>query len=79
MTAPFSPRRDERSEYDRTLTFSPDLFAIHEVEGGLGLIAFPIATRLRRSIPPRREEDWWQVQTELEALLVEAGQAVVGK
>lgn len=67
-----------RTEYDQTLAWSPELYQMHEVANGLGLIAFPIATRLRRSIPPRKEEDWNQVQSELEALLVESSGAGEG-
>ena len=59
-----------REEYDRTGFWSPELFQMHEIEGANGLIAFPIATRLRRSIPPRQDEDWTFVRTQLEALLV---------
>src|SRR6185503_6434157 len=59
-----------REEYDRTGFWSPELFQMHEIEGSNGLIAFPIATRLRRSIPPRQDEDWTFVRTHLEALLV---------
>ena len=64
-----------REEYDRTGQWSPELFQMHEIEGGEGLIAFPIATRLRRSIPPRQDEDWNRVRTELEATLVYAQDA----
>jgi hypothetical protein len=64
-----------RSEFDEKQIWSPDLFKMHEIEEGFGLTVFPIATRLRRSIPPRQEEDWRQVQAELEALLVHATEA----
>lgn len=68
-------RKDEaqsRAAYDETNHFDPDLYTMHEIADGLGLVTFPIATRLRRSIPPQKDEDWKQVQCELEALLVHA-------
>jgi hypothetical protein len=65
---PLNPRR----LYDEKGSWDADLFRMHEIEDGMGLIAFPIATRLRRSIPPREEDDWKQVQSNLEALLVHA-------
>jgi hypothetical protein len=66
-------RRDQdRALYDETNQFDPELYSIHEIKDGIGLLAFPIATRLRRSIPPAKEDDWKQVQSELEGLLVQA-------
>lgn len=66
-------RRDQdRSLYDETNHFDPELYSMHEIRDGIGLIAFPIATRLRRSIPPSKEDDWKQMQSELEGLLVHA-------
>ncbi|HYP14886.1 MAG TPA: hypothetical protein VEQ63_13245, partial [Bryobacteraceae bacterium] len=62
-----------RKAYDDSGEWNPELFKMHEIEDGLGLVAFPIGTRLRRSIPPRADEDWEQVQSELEALLVHSG------
>jgi hypothetical protein len=64
-----------RGEFDEKQSWSPDLFKMHEVEEGLGLTLFPIATRLRRSIPPRSDQDWVEVQRQLEALLVHASEA----
>jgi hypothetical protein len=64
-----------RAEFDEKHVWTPDLFKMHEIEEGLGLCSFPIATRLRRSIPPRQEEDWRSVQRDLEALLVQANEA----
>jgi hypothetical protein len=61
-----------RGVYDEKGAWDPDLFRMHEIEEGLGLIAFPIATRLRRSIPPQKDGDWKQVQADLEGLLVHA-------
>ena len=61
-----------RSEYDETNRWAAELYGMHEVTEGLGLVAFPIATRLRRSIPPKKDGDWKQVQEELEGLLVHA-------
>jgi hypothetical protein len=65
---PFTTRR----QYDENGGWDPELFRMHEIEDGMGLIAFPIATRLRRSIPPGERDDWRQVRSELEALLVHA-------
>jgi hypothetical protein len=59
-----------RHVFDAGGHWDPELFRTHEIENGLGLIAFPIATRLRRSIPPGQDEDWTEVKTHLEALLV---------
>ncbi len=42
-----------RAAYDENDEWDPDLYTMHEIENGLGLLTFPIATRLRRSIPPR--------------------------
>jgi starch synthase len=67
---PLNPRR----RYDETGAWDPDLFRMHEIEDGLGLVAFPIGTRLRRSIPPQAEDDWRQVQSDLEGLLVHAAE-----
>ncbi|HYO82707.1 MAG TPA: hypothetical protein VES20_14980, partial [Bryobacteraceae bacterium] len=64
---PLHPRR----RYDENPEWNAELFLMHEIEDGLGLIAFPIATRLRRSIPPRQDDDWHQVRTDLEGLLVQ--------
>jgi hypothetical protein len=64
------PSNDERTLYDKTGDWDADLFRMHEIAGGIGLVAFPIATRLRRSIPPRQDGDWIQVQADLEGLLV---------
>jgi hypothetical protein len=64
-----------RGEFDEKGVWTSDLFKVHEIEDGLGLFIFPIATRLRRSIPPRQEEDWRCVQRDLEALLVHATEA----
>lgn len=58
--------------------WSPEMFQAHEIEQGLGLTALPIATRLRRSVPPKDGEDWQCVETELEALLVHASDAECG-
>ena len=65
---PLNPRK----RYDETGAWDPDLFRMHEIEDGVGLVAFPIGTRLRRSIPPQQEGDWRQVQSDLEGLLVHA-------
>lgn len=62
-----------RSIYDQGHHWTPDSYQAHEIEGGIGLTAFPIAVRLRRSIPPKRDADWSCVQTELDALLVQSG------
>ena len=72
-----SPRDSElpRSMYDQQNPWTPELYEAHEIEHGLGLIALPIATRLRLSIPPKKNTDWQRVQTELEALLVHAADA----
>jgi hypothetical protein len=64
-----------RDEFDEKLPCHPELYATHEIDRGLGLIALPIATALRRSIPPREKEDWERVRHELEALLVHGSQA----
>ncbi len=64
-----------RAEYDDRQHWSPELFQMHEIEDGLGLTAFPIATRLRRSIPPQSTDDWAAVQTVLEGLLVHSADA----
>lgn len=61
-----------RALFDRGDHWTPDLFRACEIENGLGLIALPIATRLRRSIPPKQDDDWRCVRTELESLLVHA-------
>lgn len=70
-TDPLNPR----SAYDFSGAWNTELFKMHEIEDGLGLVAFPIGTRLRRSIPPRADEDWRKVQSELEGLLVHAQEA----
>jgi hypothetical protein len=61
-----------RRMFDSGEHWTPEVFQAHEIERGLGLIALPIATRLRRSIPPKQDEDWKCVQRELDALLVHA-------
>ncbi|MCW5982058.1 MAG: hypothetical protein KIT09_28490 [Bryobacteraceae bacterium] len=61
-----------RGEYDQTDRWTSDLYRMWEIEDGLGLIAFPIGKRLRRSIPPKDDDDWMEVRGELEALLVDA-------
>jgi hypothetical protein len=66
-----------RHLYDETGQWNPELFRMHEIEDGFGLVAFPIGTRLRRSIPPRVDEDWKQVQADLEGLLVHSDSAVL--
>lgn len=63
-----------RTEYDESRPWLPEHFQMHEIRDGLGLVAFPIATRLRRSIPPQQQEDWDLVQCELEGLLVHANE-----
>jgi len=60
---------------DGGLQWSPEMFQAHEIENGLGLIALPIATRLRRSVPPKDAEDWQCAESELEALLVHGSEA----
>jgi len=60
-----------RAAYDEESRWTPELYQSHEIENGFGLIALPIATRLRHSIPPRQQRDWQRVQVELEALLVQ--------
>jgi hypothetical protein len=62
-----------REDFDRD-GWSPDVYRVYEMEGGLGLLAFPIATRLRRTIPPRHSSDWTVVRAELEGLLVHAAE-----
>ncbi len=59
-----------RGEYDATNQWTPELYQAHEIENGLGLIALPIGIRLRQNIPPKKQDDWQCVQTELESLLV---------
>ena len=61
-----------RTLYDETNHWDPELYGMHEITDGIGLVGFPIATRLRRSIPPKKDEDWRQVREELEGLLVHA-------
>jgi hypothetical protein len=61
-----------RSIYDQGTHWTPDAYQAHEIENGIGLVAFPIAVRLRRSIPPKREAHWHCIQTELDALLVQS-------
>jgi hypothetical protein len=63
-----------RDEFDEKLPCHPELYGAHEIDRGLGLIALPIATALRRSIPPREKEDWARVRNELETLLVHGSQ-----
>ena len=72
-----SPRDAEspRAEFDEVGHWNSELFQMHEIESGLGLVAFPIATRMRRSIPPRQDEDWIQVRGQLEGMLVHASEA----
>jgi hypothetical protein len=67
-----SPQDPEmpRAAYDKESRWTPELFQTHEIEGGLGLVTLPIGIRLRHSIPPKEEQDWNRVQSELEALLV---------
>lgn len=67
-----------RELFDEGKQWAAEVFQSHEIENGQGLIALPIATRLRRSIPPKEEEDWRCVQRELEALLVHSGGAGPG-
>lgn len=61
-----------RDTFDENPVWNADLFGMYEIESGLGLMALPIATKLRRSIPPRAKDEWMSVQHDLEALLVEA-------
>lgn len=63
---------NSRRRYDETGAWDPELFRMHEIEDGMGVAVLPIATRLRRSIPPSEEGDWKQVQSDLEGLLVHA-------
>lgn len=69
-----SPRDRQlpRAMFDKGTHWTPDVYQAHEIENGMGLVALPIATRLRRSIPPKVDEDWKCVRRELEALLVHA-------
>jgi hypothetical protein len=62
-----------RSVYDQGKHWTPDAYQAHEIESGLGLVALPIAVKLRRSIPPKLEADWQCIQAELDALLVQPG------
>jgi hypothetical protein len=74
-------RRDDslpRHIYDQGGQWTPELYQAHEIENGLGLVALPIAIRLRLSIPPRKDEDWGNVQAELESLLVHSADAGEG-
>lgn len=59
-----------RDQFDEAHVWTPELYQMHEIESGLGMMALPIATRLRRSIPPRSAEDWKLIRSELEGLLV---------
>lgn len=61
-----------RRLFDKGTSWTPDVYQSHEIVNGRGLTALPIATRLRRSIPPKQDEDWRCVRQELEALLVHA-------
>ena len=72
-----SPRDSDlsRAAYDESAPWTPELHQSHEIENGLGLVALPIGSSLRHSIPPKKEEDWNQMRTELESLLVHAGAA----
>jgi hypothetical protein len=74
LLAPNDPDKP-REAYDATGEWDPELFRMHEIEDGLGLVAFPIGTRLRRSIPPRENDAWRRVQSDLEALLVHASES----
>jgi hypothetical protein len=67
-----------RAIFDKGRHWTPEVYQTHEIENGLGLVALPIATRLRRSIPPKKDEDWKCVRSELEALLVQAATAGQG-
>jgi hypothetical protein len=61
-----------REEFDKGDVWSEELHQMHEIDGGLGLMAFPISTRLRHSIPLRCKDDWTRIRAELEGLLVRA-------
>jgi hypothetical protein len=63
-----------REFYDAGGVWTSDLYRMHEADDGLGLTVFPISATLRRSMPPGQEEDWQQVRTELQALLVHAAE-----
>ena len=64
--------KQPRKGFDETNSWDPDLYTANEIADGLGLVAFPISTRLRRSMPPANDEDRKQVQNELEGLLIHA-------
>ncbi|MBV9267024.1 MAG: hypothetical protein JO061_12715 [Acidobacteriaceae bacterium] len=57
----------ERSRYDTSPEWKPQLFHAYEMRG-TDLIAVPIAINLRHCIPPRNEEHWGRVAEQLQWL-----------
>lgn len=56
-----SPRR----AYDRKLNWDPRLFHPYRIAKGQGLVALPLSTHLRRSIPPRENEQMRAITAQL--------------
>jgi hypothetical protein len=54
--------------YDQTQNWDPQLFKAYPMEDGQGLIALPIASNLRQSIPPRQPNHWNNISSQLRFL-----------
>lgn len=63
----------ERSVYDRSLRFDAALHQIYPIESGRGLLAIPISTPLRRSVPPATPAHWQTVRQHLARAVSAAG------
>ena len=59
-----SPRRC----YDRMQNWDPQLFQAYRIEDGQGLVALPIASNLRQSIPPQQPDHWKGISSQLRFL-----------
>ncbi len=57
-----------RHLYDRNQQWDPELFQAYRIKGGQGLIALPIASNLRQSIPPEEPHHWYKLRSQLEWL-----------
>jgi hypothetical protein len=62
------PLGGAREEFDRRQGSQIELFEPCRIEDGRGLIALPIATTLRQSIPPSSTDHWRKVRRQLEWL-----------
>src|SRR5260370_36888217 len=62
---PVSDEDSLRHRYDQNPKWDPKLFHASRILGGQGLTALPIATNLRRCIPPRAAEQHQETERQL--------------